>query len=66
MCYSESTGSKVIFLLVPVAILAAILWISQIAQGYPLDIRYRGPTDIESSERKNYISQCRIKPQNQL
>ena len=30
-------------------------WISRIVQGYPLDIRYRGPEDIESSE-KNTIS----------
>ena len=27
-------------------------WTSRIAQGYPLDIRYRGPKDIKPSEKK--------------
>jgi len=52
---SMSTGSKYIFLLAPAAILAAILNISncsRISAWYPLDIRYRGPKDVESSQKK--------------
>ena len=59
---SMPTGSKVIFLLAPAAILAAILDISncsRISTRYPLDVCHRGPKDVESSE-KNYISRCRV------
>ena len=53
------TGSKYIFLLTPAAILAAILDISncsRISALYPLDVRYGGPRDVESSEKQLYQS----------
>ena len=40
-------------------------WIYRIAQGYPVDIRYTGPKDVESSE-KNDISRCMVRPKYQL
>ena len=58
-----STGSKVIYLLAPATILAAILDISncsRISVWYPLDICCRGSKDLESSEREKYISRCRV------
>ena len=48
---SKPTGSKVIFLLAPTAILD-ISNCSRISACYPLDVRYRGPKDVESSEKK--------------
>ena len=62
-CDSKPTGSKVIFQLALAAILAAILDISncsRISAWYPFDVRYRGPKDVESSEKKNYISRCTV------
>ena len=47
------------FLLASVAILAAILNISNcstISASYPLDAHYRGPKDVQSSEKKLYLS----------
>ena len=61
-CDSKPTGSKVIFLLAPAAILAAILDISncsRISPWYPLDVRYRGPKDVESSEKKTISAGAR-------